>query len=124
MRVLGLPLASAFLVAACGGAATPSPTPAPTPKPVIVAKTADSSFGKILVDSKEGKTLYIWFKDTDENSQCYDACAAAWPPLLVDTKNIGGGGVADRKPSPAARQGGELQATYNQQPPYLFVRAT
>ena len=124
MRVLGLTLASAFLVAACGGAATPSPTPAPTPKPVIVAKTADSSFGKILVDSKEGKTLYIWFKDTDENSQCYDACAAAWPPFLVDTKNIGGEGVTNGKLSATARKDGKLQATYNQQPLYLFVRDT
>src|SRR3989442_5535259 len=115
MRVLGLTLASAFLVAACGGAATPSPTPAPTPKPVIVAKTADSSFGKILVDSKEGKTLYIWFKDTDENSQCYDACAAAWPPLLVDTKNIGGGGGAKGKLSSTGRNDGKAPATRKQQ---------
>src|SRR2546426_12123631 len=124
MRVLGLPLASAFLVAACGGAATPSPTPAPTPKPVIVAKTADSSFGKILVDSKEGKTLYIWFKDTDENSQCYDACAAAWPPLLVDTKNIGGGGATNGKLPAPARKDGKRQATHNQQPPHPVVSAT
>src|SRR2546427_9769399 len=124
MRVLGLTLAGAFLGAACGGAATPSPTPAPPPKPVIVAKIADSSFGKILVDSKEGKTLYIWFKDTDENSQCYDACAAAWPPLLVDTKNIGGDGVTDGKLSATARKDGKLPAAYKQQPLYPFVPAT
>ena len=78
MRVITLALACAFLVGACGGAAVaPSPSPSPTAKPTIVAKTADSAFGKILVD-KEGKTLYIWFKDTDENRQCYDACATAW----------------------------------------------
>ena len=124
MRVLGLTLASAFLVSACGGAFTaPSPSPSPTPKPVIVAKTADSSFGKILVD-KDGKTVYVWFKDIDENSQCYDACATAWPPMLVETKNIAGEGVTNGKLSATARKDGKLQATYNQQPLYYFVRDT
>lgn len=124
MRLFTLGLTCAFLVGACGGAAVaPSPSPSPTPKPTIVAKTAASSFGTILVD-KEGKSLYIWFKDTDENSQCYDACAAAWPPLIVDSKNIGGDGVVNGKLSATARKDGKLQATYNLQPLYYFVRDT
>ena len=122
MRIFTLALASAFLVAACGGAAVaPSPSPSPTAKPVIVAKTADSTFGKILVD-KEGKTLYIWFKDTDENSQCYDACATVWPPFVVESKNIGGDGVVNGKLGASTRKDGKLQATYNGHPLYYFVR--
>ena len=88
MRSSALSLATALLVAACGGGAataspTPTPTasPSPTPAPTIVAKVAtDAKLGKILVDSASGKTLYTWAKDTDENSQCYDQCATFWPP--------------------------------------------
>jgi len=93
MRPLAMSLATALLVAACGGTAapSPSPSPSPTPKPTVVAKVAtDATLGKILVD-QAGKTVYQWFKDIDENSQCYDACAAIWPPFLVEVKTVAEG---------------------------------
>jgi len=124
MRALAQSLATALLVAACGGVAapSPSPTPSPTPTPTVVAKVAaDATFGKILVD-QAGKTLYLWFKDIDENSQCYDACAAVWPPFLVELKAIAGDGVVNGKLATVARKDGKLQATYNARPLYYFVR--
>lgn len=122
MRPLALSLGIALLVAACGGTPAASPSPSPTAKPISVAKVAtDATLGKILVDP-QGKTLYIWFKDTDENSQCYDACAAVWPPLIVDTKNIGADGAVNGKFGAATRKDGKLQATYNQHPIYMYIQ--
>ena len=124
MRPLAMSLATALLVAACGGTAapSPSPSPSPTPKPTVVAKVAtDATLGKILVD-QAGKTVYQWFKDIDENSQCYDACAAIWPPFLVEVKAVAGDGVVNGKLGTVARKDGKLQATYNTMPLYYFVR--
>jgi len=122
MRLLALSLATALLAAACGGTATPSPSPSPTPKPTSVAKVAtDTTLGKILVDP-QGKTLYVWFKDTDENSQCYEACAAVWPPLIVEVKSIGADGAVNGKFGTVARKDGKLQATYNAHPLYTFIQ--
>jgi len=132
MRPLALGLATVLLAAACGGTAatsspTPSPTatPSPTPSPTIVAKVAtDAKLGKILVDSATGKTLYTWAKDTDENSQCYDACANVWPPLVTTAKTLAAEGVTTGKFGTSARKDGALQVTFNSHPVYFFVRDT
>ena len=132
MRSSALSLATALLVAACGGGAataspTPTPTasPSPTPAPTIVAKVAtDAKLGKILVDSASGKTLYTWAKDTDENSQCYDQCATFWPPLVATAKTVAADGVTGAKCSTNARKDGSLQVTFNSHPLYFYSRDT
>jgi predicted lipoprotein with Yx(FWY)xxD motif len=132
MRFAGLTLATALLVAACGGTAatsspTPTPTasPSPTPAPTIVAKvTTDAKLGKILVDSATTKTLYTWAKDTDENSQCYDACATVWPPFVTTAKIVAADGVTTGKFGTSTRKDGALQVTFNSHPLYFFVRDT
>jgi predicted lipoprotein with Yx(FWY)xxD motif len=128
MRLLGVSLATALLVAACGGTASPaspSPTASPTAAPTIVAKIAtDAKLGKILVDKATEKTLYTWAKDTDENSQCYDACATAWPPLVTTAKAIAAEGVTTGKFGTSARKDGTLQVTFNGHPLYFFNRDT
>lgn len=124
MRPIALIVGLALVLSACGGTAA-APSPSPTPKPTVVAKVAtDATFGKILVD-QAGKTLYVWYKDIDEpSSQCYDACAGAWPPFIVETKTIAGDGVANGKLGTITRKDGKLQATYNTMPLYYFVRDT
>jgi len=132
MRPIALSLATALLVAACGGTAattspTPTPTasPSPTPAPTIVAKVAtDAKLGRILVDTATSKTLYLWAKDTDENSQCYDACATAWPPLTTTAKTVAADGVTAGKFGTSARKDGTQQVTFNSRPLYFFVRDT
>ena len=129
MRMLAVSLATALLVAACGGtAATSSPTPtqtaspSPTPAPTIVAKVAtDAKLGKIMVDSATGKTLYTWAKDTDENSQCYDQCATFWPPLVTTAKTVAADGVTVGKFGTSARKDGALQVTFNGHPLYMYL---
>jgi predicted lipoprotein with Yx(FWY)xxD motif len=128
MRLLIASVATALLVAACGGTATtasPSPTASATPAPTIVAKVAtDAKLGKILVDKATEKTLYTWAKDIDENSQCYDACATAWPPLVTTAKTLAAEGVTAGKFGTSARKDGTLQVTFNGHPLYFFTRDT
>ena len=127
MRLLGLSLATALLVAACGGAATtasPSPTAtaSPTPAPTIVAKVAtDPALGKILVDLK-GMTLYTWAKDTDQNSQCYDQCATFWPPFTATAKVLAADGLNTGQFGTSARKDGALQVTFNSHPLYFYAQ--
>jgi predicted lipoprotein with Yx(FWY)xxD motif len=46
-------------------------------------KTMDTSVGKVYANAK-GMTLYTFDKDAANTSNCYDACAAMWPPFLGD----------------------------------------
>jgi D-xylose transport system substrate-binding protein len=82
-------------------------------------KVADSKLGKILVDA-QGRTLYMFSKDSGTTSACTGACAQAWPPLLGNgTPTVGSGANA----SLIGTTGGS-QVTYNGHPLYLFVKDT
>ncbi len=61
-------------------------------------KLQDSSLGKVLADEK-GMTLYTFDKDEPGMSNCYDKCAANWPPLMAsgDAKVVGDFTVVTRK---------------------------
>src|SRR3981189_1166552 len=61
------------------------------------AKTADTSKGKALVDSK-GMTLYTFDKDAGGKSMCNGPCADNWPPLMAsaDAKPAGDWTVVTR----------------------------
>jgi predicted lipoprotein with Yx(FWY)xxD motif len=61
------------------------------------AKTADTSKGKALVDSK-GMTLYTFDKDAGGKSMCNGPCAENWPPLMAsaDAKATGDWTVVTR----------------------------
>ena len=70
-----------------------------------------------------GMTLYLYEKDTDGTSTCYDQCADNWPPLTVDSADaivpgpnlIGAWGTTERTD-------GALQVTYNNAPLYYFAQ--
>ena len=49
--------------------------------------TATVDLGEILVDA-EGLTLYGFINDIDGVPTCNDACADAWPPVLVDGSDL------------------------------------
>ena len=51
-----------------------------------VRSTGD--FGDIMVDP-HGMSLYMYTKDEPSVSNCYDACATAWPPLLTNSDPTG-----------------------------------
>jgi predicted lipoprotein with Yx(FWY)xxD motif len=114
-----------------GGAYGPTPTTAKATATTAAAggaasasgavSIADSSLGKILVDSK-GMTLYMFTPDNQGPSTCAGQCAAAWPALAGPV--TAGTGVDASKLGVAAGTGGTQQATYGGWPLYTFIQDT
>jgi len=106
---LGLLASAAIGAAACGSSNTDATQPAyatPAP-PAPSVKLADTSLGKVLVDS-EGRTLYAFTKDANGTPTCVDACAKAWPAATVSGQPIAGAGIAATIQSIAAPTGGSM----------------
>jgi len=83
----------------------------------------NESLGKILVNS-QGRTLYLFQKDSGTTSECTGACAANWPPPRANSPpRIGGGANASLVASTMRSDGGR-QITYNNHPLYTFVKDT
>jgi len=127
-------LLATLVLAGCGGgpgatahAAPPTAHPAP-PKtasghPATVDVANNSKLGKILVDS-QGRTLYLFQKDSGTTSSCNGACAAAWPPLRSSGNPVVLGAANASLVGTIARSDGKPQATYNGHPLYRFVMDT
>src|SRR4051794_22668462 len=84
------------LIAGCGGGNDSRNATAAAPK-TAAGKTATLSvangrLGKVLVDS-QGRTLYLFKRDTGTTSMCNGACAAIWPPLPANGKPTAAGGA-------------------------------
>jgi predicted lipoprotein with Yx(FWY)xxD motif len=120
MNALDIPktsllIAAALALAACGGdddgtdatvapaAATAAPATAAAPgisaAPATAAPAAETDavvgvgsteLGDVLVDAN-GLSLYGFLNDTGGTSACYEACAQAWPPLIVDGPDLPAG---------------------------------
>ena len=85
-----------------------------------VVKVAESDdYGKVLM-SKGGLALYLFTKDGKGPSECYDDCAAAWPPFLTKGKPVAGKGVVGRKLGTVVRDDGGRQVTYGGHPLYFY----
>jgi predicted lipoprotein with Yx(FWY)xxD motif len=114
---------TALTVAACGssGGASASTVPPKTAsgRPATVG-VANTGLGKILVDS-QGRTLYMFQKDSGPKSACFGACASAWPPLRANGKPTVGSGANAAMVGTAARSDGKPQVTYNGHPLYLYT---
>jgi len=78
-------------------------------------KSAETEKGEILTDA-QGMTLYTFDNDESGMSNCYDDCAAKWPPLAAsaDAQEEGDFTLVERKD-------GTKQWAYKGQPLYLWV---
>jgi predicted lipoprotein with Yx(FWY)xxD motif len=111
-------------------APTAVPTVAPTTAPAVVpntgvsiaalALTKNDTLGAFLADGA-GRSLYLFTKDTKDTSNCYDKCAAAWPPLLTSDKPTVGDGVDAALVGTTQRKDGTTQVTYNGWPLYYYT---
>jgi predicted lipoprotein with Yx(FWY)xxD motif len=114
--------AAVVLLAACapsgGGAGSASPDDAAES---VVVEAAETDAGTSLV-GPDGRTLYIFTQDTDGASTCYDDCAAAWPPFIVEAGAVleGGDGVSGEL-GITERDDGASQVTYEDMPLYFFA---
>ncbi|HEX4540956.1 MAG TPA: hypothetical protein VH112_11990 [Acidimicrobiales bacterium] len=113
----------ALAAAGCGsggGGASASPTtPKTTPPPPATVGVAGSSLGQLLVDS-QGRTLYLFQKDSGGASSCTGACATAWPPLPATGQGTVSGGANASLLGTTPRSDGGPQVTYNGHPLYRF----
>jgi predicted lipoprotein with Yx(FWY)xxD motif len=115
---------AAFAVAGCGSsggtiANGSSAGPKTANGQSATVGVANESLGKILVDS-QGRTLYLFLRDSSTKSTCTGACAAFWPPLRANGKPAVGSGASGSLLATTARPDGGPQMTYNGHPLYLY----
>ncbi|MFF6994370.1 hypothetical protein ACFY93_05345 [Streptomyces sp. NPDC008313] len=91
--------------------------------PATVDTKSSGKLGEILVDDK-GNTLYLFLADTKNKSNCTDACATAWPPLLTKGNAEVGKGVDKKLLDTTKRPNGDKQVTYNGNPLYYYAGDT
>jgi predicted lipoprotein with Yx(FWY)xxD motif len=85
----------------------------------IVTLQPSNTLGDILVDGN-GKTLYVFAKDANGQSQCTDGCLNDWPVYYApDLKPGPGIDLADF--SSITRSDGTEQTTYNGWPLYYYT---
>jgi predicted lipoprotein with Yx(FWY)xxD motif len=116
----------AVAISACGsgGSGNTGSTTTATPKTAdgqaATIGVANSDLGKILVDA-QGRTLYLFKKDSGTKSACFGACASAWPPLRDAGKPTVADGAKASMVATTARSDGHPEVTYNGHPLYLFT---
>jgi predicted lipoprotein with Yx(FWY)xxD motif len=109
---LGLAAVLAVLLASAPAAYAQSTAP--------LAVHPAGSLGSILTD-QAGRTLYLYTKDSPGISNCYDQCAASWPPLITQSEPA----LPDGLPGvlgETQRTDGSTQVTYNSMPLYYWVK--
>jgi predicted lipoprotein with Yx(FWY)xxD motif len=115
----------ALAVAGCGGGGGGGNASASTAPPKTASGqsatvgVANSGLGNILVDS-QGRTLYLFKKDSGTKSACFGACATAWPPLRASGKPSVGSGANASMVGTTKRSDGKPQVTFNGHPLYLY----
>lgn len=83
-------------------------------------KAVGSEYGRVVADAK-GEAFYLFDKEDGLKSECYGACAQAWPPVLTSGKPRAGNGVKAGLLGTTKRKNGKLQVTYDGQPLYYYV---
>lgn len=78
--------------------------------------------GAYLSDG-EGRTLYLFTADSAGVSQCYEECAEAWPPVVVQEGALSteGDDLREDLVGTHERDDGELQVTYGGHPLYYYL---
>jgi predicted lipoprotein with Yx(FWY)xxD motif len=111
------------LIAGCGGGNDNQNPTAAAPKAAAgktaTVSAANGSLGHVLVDS-QGRTLYVFKRDTGTTSMCTGACAAIWPPLGAAGKPTVEGGADAVLVGTTKRSDGTTQVTYNGHPLYRY----
>lgn len=84
-------------------------------------------YGTFLSDGN-GRAVYLFTADVQgegdikAQSNCYEECAKAWPPLLSEGEPEAGDGVDKSFLGTVKRKDGKMQVTYDGWPLYYFVK--
>jgi predicted lipoprotein with Yx(FWY)xxD motif len=79
--------------------------------------------GRTVLTDSAGFVLYWFAPDTPTTSKCNGSCATFWPPL-IGTPSLGSGVTLAGQLGTIKRANGQLQATYDGHPLYLFKSDT
>ncbi|MGC5168831.1 COG4315 family predicted lipoprotein [Luteimicrobium sp. DT211] len=130
---VGVALAGALTLAACGGGGGSGGSTTGGPAPVTSGggmasgrgasevEVHQGSLGSYLTDS-QGNTLYLFAKDPTGKSSCSGSCAAAWPPFTAQGKAEAGSGIDGAKLTTITRDDGSKQVAYDGHALYYFVK--
>ena len=83
-------------------------------------KLGDSQFGRILF-GPDDQAIYLFDKEAGPKSECYGACAEAWPPVLTEGEPQAGSGLKASLLGTTERDDGSAQVTYNGHPLYYYA---
>jgi predicted lipoprotein with Yx(FWY)xxD motif len=113
----------ALVVAGCGGGGDQATAASSSSKAAggssMIGVSSVGNLGRVLVDSN-GRSVYLFEKDTGPKSTCFGACATEWPPVTTSGKPKAGNGVTASMLGTTKRSDGKTQVTYNGHPLYLF----
>ncbi|MEU8225472.1 hypothetical protein [Kribbella sp. NPDC048915] len=132
MRRLGGVIAALVLgvagLTACGsdddsGTAQPAASPSAAATAVKLATADVGDYGKIIVDGN-GRTVYVYDKDTAGTSNCSGDCLAKWPVVAAGAGQPQLDGIDAALVSTITRSDGTMQLAVNGLPLYLFVSDT
>ena len=79
-----------------------------------------SQFGRMLFNANT-QAIYVFARDSRNRSNCYGACAAAWPPVYTTGRPRALRGVDRSLLGTIRRRGGRLQVTYAGRPLYYYA---
>jgi predicted lipoprotein with Yx(FWY)xxD motif len=83
-------------------------------------KAVHSPYGTILANPR-GQAVYVFGRERHGRSECYGACARAWPPVLAKGRLAAGPGARRSLLGTTRRRDGRRQLTYHGQPLYYYV---
>jgi predicted lipoprotein with Yx(FWY)xxD motif len=83
-------------------------------------KTAESQFGDVLFGGDD-QAIYYFDKESGSKSECYGACAEAWPPVLTEGAPQEGPGAQAGLLGTTQRDDGTTQVTYDGHPLYYYA---
>jgi predicted lipoprotein with Yx(FWY)xxD motif len=90
-----------------------------TPSSTVVT-TRDTPLGRILVDS-QGRTLYLFAKDSGPASTCSGSCLSYWPAVPVTGQPQATGGATAASIAVITGSQGSRQLSYAGHPLYYFA---
>src|SRR6478609_1040440 len=80
-------------------------------QPNTTVKAVQSSYGTILAGGR-GQAVYVFGREHHGRSECYGACAKAWPPVLAKGRPAAGRGARRGLLGTTRRRDGRRQLTY------------
>jgi predicted lipoprotein with Yx(FWY)xxD motif len=115
-----LAAAAALAVAGCGGSSGGSSAAGTgSTGGASAVHTSHTSLGTLLVNG-QGRTLYLFDKDTGPRSMCAGGCAGEWPPFTAKSLPKAAGGIPASALSLIDRGDGTRQVAIDGHPLYLF----